>query len=151
MATATVPSGSTATSLTMPSSVMGRLISGSITVASAARTWSTLGGPGWVAWLVGTVRAPAFCLDNALVGAPTGGRERYRSMLRAVGEPLGRRCVLPPCGPFGEPPRCGPSRSVTSLFVPPSGAARLLSRTELGVWRSFLRAHAHLTRVLEAE
>jgi DNA-binding MarR family transcriptional regulator len=37
------------------------------------------------------------------------------------------------------------------LFVPPSGAARLLSRTELGVWRSFLRAHAHLTRVLEAE
>ncbi|HEX5118739.1 MAG TPA: MarR family transcriptional regulator [Pseudonocardiaceae bacterium] len=35
--------------------------------------------------------------------------------------------------------------------MPPSGAARLLSRTELGVWRSFLRAHAHLTRVLEAE
>jgi DNA-binding MarR family transcriptional regulator len=27
----------------------------------------------------------------------------------------------------------------------------LLSRTELDVWRSFLRAHAHLTRVLESE
>jgi DNA-binding MarR family transcriptional regulator len=27
----------------------------------------------------------------------------------------------------------------------------MLSRTELDVWRSFLRAHAHLTRVLEAE
>lgn len=27
----------------------------------------------------------------------------------------------------------------------------MLSRTELDVWRSFLRAHAHITRVLEAE
>jgi DNA-binding MarR family transcriptional regulator len=27
----------------------------------------------------------------------------------------------------------------------------MLSRTELDVWRSFLRAHAHLTRVLETE
>jgi DNA-binding MarR family transcriptional regulator len=27
----------------------------------------------------------------------------------------------------------------------------MLSRTELDVWRSFLRAHAHLTRVLESE
>jgi DNA-binding MarR family transcriptional regulator len=34
--------------------------------------------------------------------------------------------------------------------VPPPGT-RLLSRTELDVWRSFLRAHAHITRVLEAE
>lgn len=27
----------------------------------------------------------------------------------------------------------------------------MLSRTELDVWRSFLRAHAHITRVLETE
>jgi DNA-binding MarR family transcriptional regulator len=27
----------------------------------------------------------------------------------------------------------------------------MLSRTELDVWRSFLRAHAHITRVLESE
>lgn len=27
----------------------------------------------------------------------------------------------------------------------------MLSRTELDVWRSFLRAHAHITRVLEGE
>jgi DNA-binding MarR family transcriptional regulator len=41
--------------------------------------------------------------------------------------------------------------SVTSPFVPETGSARLPTRTELGVWRSFLRAHARLTRVLEAE
>ena len=33
----------------------------------------------------------------------------------------------------------------------PRPGTRLLSRTELDVWRSFLRAHAHLTRVLESE
>ncbi|MGM1060147.1 MarR family winged helix-turn-helix transcriptional regulator [Saccharothrix sp. Mg75] len=41
--------------------------------------------------------------------------------------------------------------SVTSVSVPESGSARLPTRTELGVWRSFLRAHARLTRVMEAE
>jgi DNA-binding MarR family transcriptional regulator len=41
--------------------------------------------------------------------------------------------------------------SVTSVSVPETGSARLPTRTELGVWRSFLRAHARLTRVLEAE
>lgn len=35
--------------------------------------------------------------------------------------------------------------------MPPTGTARLLSRSELDVWRSFLRAHAHITRVLETE
>ncbi|MFB9596152.1 MarR family winged helix-turn-helix transcriptional regulator [Saccharothrix longispora] len=35
--------------------------------------------------------------------------------------------------------------------MPETGPARLPTRTELGVWRSFLRAHARLTRVLEAE
>lgn len=32
-----------------------------------------------------------------------------------------------------------------------SGATRRLSRTELGVWRNFLRAHARVTRALELE
>jgi len=35
--------------------------------------------------------------------------------------------------------------------VPESGSARLPTRTELGTWRSFLRAHARITRILEAE
>ncbi|KOX29419.1 MarR family transcriptional regulator [Saccharothrix sp. NRRL B-16348] len=37
------------------------------------------------------------------------------------------------------------------VSVPETGSARLPTRTELGVWRSFLRAHARLTRILEAE
>ncbi len=41
--------------------------------------------------------------------------------------------------------------SVTSVSVPETGSTRLPTRTELGVWRSFLRAHARLTRILEAE
>lgn len=35
--------------------------------------------------------------------------------------------------------------------MPESGSARLPTRTELGAWRSFLRAHARITRILEAE
>ncbi|MFE2756113.1 MarR family winged helix-turn-helix transcriptional regulator [Actinosynnema sp. NPDC059335] len=35
--------------------------------------------------------------------------------------------------------------------MPDTGPARLPTRTELAVWRSFLRAHARLTRILEAE
>ncbi|MEU7528840.1 MarR family transcriptional regulator [Saccharothrix sp. NPDC042600] len=35
--------------------------------------------------------------------------------------------------------------------MPETGSARLPTRSELGVWRSFLRAHARLTRILEAE
>ena len=44
IATVTSPAPATSTSRTMPSSVMGRRISGSMTVASAARTASTRGG-----------------------------------------------------------------------------------------------------------
>ncbi|GDY29995.1 MarR family winged helix-turn-helix transcriptional regulator [Gandjariella thermophila] len=35
--------------------------------------------------------------------------------------------------------------------MPDTGTARLPTRAELGVWRSFLRAHARLTRTLESE
>src|SRR5262249_7987274 len=42
--TPTLPSGATSTPFTMPSSVMGRWISGSFTLASAAVTCSTVGG-----------------------------------------------------------------------------------------------------------
>ncbi|WP_308258469.1 MarR family winged helix-turn-helix transcriptional regulator [Saccharothrix obliqua] len=35
--------------------------------------------------------------------------------------------------------------------MPETGSARLPTRAELGVWRSFLRAHARLTRIMEAE
>src|SRR5690349_12560573 len=42
--TPTLPSGATSTPFTMPSSVMGRRISGSFTLASAAVTCSTVGG-----------------------------------------------------------------------------------------------------------
>ncbi|ANZ36257.1 MarR family transcriptional regulator [Lentzea guizhouensis] len=35
--------------------------------------------------------------------------------------------------------------------MPESGSSRLPTRVELGVWRSFLRAHARITRVLETE
>src|SRR5215831_11657368 len=42
--TPTLPSGATSTPFTMPSSVMGRRISGSLTLASAAVTCSTVGG-----------------------------------------------------------------------------------------------------------
>jgi DNA-binding MarR family transcriptional regulator len=41
--------------------------------------------------------------------------------------------------------------SVTSGSVPESGSARLPTRAELVVWQSFLRAHARITRTLEAE
>lgn len=35
--------------------------------------------------------------------------------------------------------------------MPDSGSSRLPTRDELGVWRSFLRAHARITRILETE
>lgn len=41
--------------------------------------------------------------------------------------------------------------SVTSGSVPESGSARLPNHVELVVWQSFLRAHARITRTLEAE
>lgn len=41
--------------------------------------------------------------------------------------------------------------SVTSDSVPESGSTRLPNRVELAVWQSFLRAHARITRTLEAE
>lgn len=41
--------------------------------------------------------------------------------------------------------------SVTSGSVPESGSSRLPNRDELVVWQSFLRAHARITRTLEAE
>ncbi len=41
--------------------------------------------------------------------------------------------------------------SVTSDFVPETGSSRLPNHVELVVWQSFLRAHARITRTLEAE
>src|SRR5689334_17250773 len=95
------------TSLTMPRSVIGLLISGSCTVARALRTASALG---------------------RVCALLTG------SMLRtAHPRPRAQACL-----PYHRP-------------VPDQAVSRVPTREQLSAWRSFLRAHARITRLLEAE
>src|ERR1044072_5936908 len=95
------------TSLTMPRSVIGLLISGSCTPASALRTASWLG---------------------SVCALLTG------SMLRtAHPSPAGQGCL-----PY-------------DLYVPDQAVSRVPDEDQLRAWRSFLRAHARISRLLEAE
>src|SRR4051812_23587692 len=130
--TRTAPSAAIWTSLTMPSSVSGRLISGSWTVARAAVTASSAGEPvsvsdmvAWGSFDGGTRSAGQACQDIALhdriachcTAGPRGGPA-------AEGDLSRRRLVVgsPECPPLVPPPSGTPSGwgSRSGSTAPPS-------------------------------